>query len=272
MQPHTLSLLMLMAWPCALWSCSTRPDPAQSVEPSAYRIIEERPHDPQVFTQGLQVDGEHILESSGLYGQSFLVRYHTSTGEVIKRTALPDEVFAEGLTVVGDSVYMLTWKSGRLFILDRHSFAFQNQQYYEGEGWGIVYDGQSFITSDGSDQLTFRDAQTFAPTQSITVNDAERRWRNLNELEYIDGKVWANVWQSPLILIIDPASGDVLNKLDLSDLVKRNPLTGNANVLNGIAYDPQRNAIWVTGKRWSKRYLLEVASVLGTARTAQSQP
>lgn len=263
------AFLVLITWPLLLWSCSSGSAPETQADAAPYRILHELPHDPHAFTQGLVVDGPDILESSGLYGKSFLSRYDALSAEQRNRTALPDDIFAEGIAILEDQLYLLTWKSGRLLVFDKHTLRFKKQMHYQGEGWGITYDGRHFVTSDGSDQLSFRDVSSFEVKKRITVSDQKRKWSQLNELEFIDGKIWANVWQWSIILVVDPGSGEVLHQLDLSDLVKRNQPNGRVNVLNGIAYDPQRNAVWVTGKNWPKRYLLEVQSVLGKANIAE---
>lgn len=236
----------------------------------SYRIVKVLPHNNQSFTQGLVLDGEDLLESSGLYGKSYIARYHVESGLEISRQLLPANIFAEGITQVGDFLYVLTWRAGVVLVLHKHNFGFVKQMTYHGEGWGLTFDGQHLITSDGSARLTFRDRDTFAPIKRIEVKEGSRKWKLINELEFAQGFIWANVWRSSTILVIDPHDGHVIAALDMNDLVKDNLSRSPDEVLNGIAYDPVNKAFWVTGKNWHNRYLLEVNGI--PAQQLQAPP
>lgn len=219
-------------------------------------ILEVKPHIEGAFTQGLIVDNGEITETSGIYGKSYVMRYDAQTNRILQKMTLPRSYFAEGITQVGNKLYMLTWKEGKLFVLRAYSFEFVETLNYSGEGWGITYDGMHFVTSDGSSNLVFRDFSSFTPLRTVSVHEGAKSWSKLNELEFAHGLIWANVWQSPFILAIEPSTGEVVGKADLSELVKENSHTPDTTVLNGIAYDERTNAFWVTGKLWPKRYLV----------------
>jgi glutamine cyclotransferase len=236
------------------------PQPPQTVEPQkiAYEILATHPHDRSSFTQGLIVDGEVITETSGLYGKSFLLQYHAYSGDVLQRVDLPKDIFAEGITRFHDQLFMLTWHAGKAFVFDAHTLDHQQTLAYSGQGWGITHDGTHLITSNGSDTLSFRHADDFSVAHTLQVTDSQRSWDQLNELEFAHGYIWANVWQVPLILAINPQTGKVEGILDLTELDRANNHTPGQSVLNGIAYDSQRDAYWVTGKLWPNRYLMRL--------------
>lgn len=215
-------------------------------------IIETFNHDPESFTQGLLVDGETLLESAGQFGQSNLRRVDTETGDVIQQVATPDDLFAEGLTRVDELLYQLTWRAGRAFVWDVESFELISEFSYDGQGWGICNDGQRLIMSDGSSSLFFRDLHTFELTGSVSVTIHGAGLDQLNELECVDGSVWANVWQTDLIVRIDPATGVVTGTVDASKILRPRPAT--ANVLNGIAYDEASDTFLITGKYWPELF------------------
>lgn len=219
-------------------------------------ILDEKPHIQGSFTQGLLVDNGEITETSGGYGESYVVRYDIKTNRIQQKMTLPRSYFAEGITQVGNKLYMLTWKEGKLFVLRAYSFEFVDTLNYSGQGWGIAYNGTHFVTSDGSSRLAFRDFNTFEVQYTLGVYEGAKSWSQLNELEFAQGLIWANVFQSSVILAIDPLTGKVVGKADLSELVKENNHTPGESVLNGIAYDENADGFWVTGKLWPKRYLL----------------
>lgn len=223
-----------------------------------YSVLLEQPHDTALFTQGLVVDEATIYESSGLFDKSLVRSYDVKTGQIIAEKRLAGQVFAEGLTLFNNKLYLLSWRNGLLFILDPSDLALKRTKKYRGEGWGITHDGTSLITSDGSSELAFRDPNSFAIERTITVSHAGRAVDNLNELEYARQAVWANRWQHTKIYRIDPRDGKVTGLLDLTPLVP-GPLTGSReHVLNGIAYDAHQDAFWVTGKNWPTRYLIRI--------------
>ena len=219
-------------------------------------ILEEKPHNPRIFSQGMMVHGRDIVASSGLYGQSYIVRYDKQSGEQRALRRLPAHYFAEGLTIVDDTLYLLTWQAQTLLTFDANSLAPKGTRSYSGQGWGLTDDGRHFIMSDGSYTLYFRTFDRFAIHRKIDVHNKWRKYRKLNELEWAKGHIWANIWQSPLILQISPGNGAVVGVADLSDLVRKNSRIPSDTVLNGIAYDAERDAFWLTGKLWPRRYLV----------------
>jgi glutaminyl-peptide cyclotransferase len=238
---------------------------APSRRPSdRYLVVHVFPHDPGAFTQGLvYVDG-HLYESTGRNGRSSLRMVDVQTGRVLQRHDLPAQYFGEGLTNWGSDLVQLTWKSGTAFVYDRFSFAPRRTAHYPWEGWGLTQDGRNLIFSDGSSVLRFVDPQSFRELRRISVRDAGGRpLLNLNELEYVRGEVYANIWQTDWIVRISPRTGQVLGWIDLSGLMDKSQLTDPDAVLNGIAYDPQSERLFVTGKLWPK--LFEIKLVRGAA-------
>ncbi len=234
-----------------------RADGFRSTEPvptASYDVVASYPHDPAAFTQGLDWHEGTLYESTGINGQSSLREVDLATGEVRRRIAIPSEHFGEGMTIVGDRVVLLTWRSRVGFVYGLADFGLQREFAYEGEGWGLTHDGQALIMSDGTHRIRFLDPETFATTRCIGVFDGARPLVNLNELEYVRGEIWANVWQTDRIARIDPASGALLGWVDLTGLLPAEERTPSADVLNGIAYDPEADRLFVTGKRWPKLY------------------
>lgn len=226
-----------------------------------WRVIETRDHDEKRFTQGLAIDGHQLFESAGLYGRSALYSTDLRTGAERQIAQLLPTFFAEGLTVWGRQLVMLTWREqvAQHFDFDGRPL---KQRRYDGEGWGIANDGARLITSDGSSALRFRDPQTLAEISRITVRFDGTPVERLNELEYARHSVFANVWQSDRVMQIDPASGEVIGWLDLGELKTRFKKPANwdvrDHVLNGIAYEPATDRFYVTGKCWPMMFVLEV--------------
>ena len=220
----------------------------------SYRVVATHPHDPSAFTQGLVYADGVFYEGTGLYGRSSLRRVDPPTGQVLQKVDVAPSYFGEGVALVGDTLYQLTWQEHTAFTYDRHSFAATGQFTYTTEGWGLTYDGRSLIMSDGSNTLYFRDPVTFEETGRVQVFDGATPVTLLNELEFIGGEVYANVWQTERIARIDPQTGRVTAWIDLTGL--RPPQT---DVLNGIAYDAGQDRLFVTGKLWP--YLYEIALV-----------
>jgi glutaminyl-peptide cyclotransferase len=225
--------------------------------PTPFEVVGSYPHDPQAFLQGLVWHDGGFYESTGLYGQSTLRRVAFPSGEVLKSVPLDKEFFGEGLALVEDRLIQLTWRSQRAFIYDRASFERVGEFRYETEGWGLTYDGASLILSDGSDTLFFFDPRTFQQTHALKVTLDGRPLKQLNELEFIRGEVWANVWHTDVIVRIDPSSGQVVGVLDLTGILQT-PSRDDDDVLNGIAYDPETDRIFVSGKRWPLLFELRV--------------
>jgi len=242
-----IGLLVLLASSASAWGDSL---------PLTYQILATKDHDRRVFTQGLVLNGKVATETSGLYGKSFVMQYDADTGAVQRRISLPREYFAEGITEFNGLFFLLTWKAGLALVLDQKLQQVAAQPY-QGEGWGITHNGQHLIMSNGTDTLSIRKATDFSVLDTLQVKDGERPIHNLNELEYAEELIWANVWQEPVILAIDPVTGAVKGTADLSELVRPNNSHPGESVLNGIAYDPDQRAFWVTGKWWPKRYLVK---------------
>jgi glutaminyl-peptide cyclotransferase len=216
-----------------------------------YEVVGAWPHDRAAFTQGLVFRNGAFLESTGLNGSSSLREVELKTGRVVKRVSLQNEFFAEGLTVLNGRAYQLTWQNGRAFVYDADTFRREREFTYEGEGWGLATDGRSLILSDGSNRIRFIDPETFRILRTIDVSLEGKPVDQLNELEWIKGEIFANVWQTDNVVRIDPASGHVRGVIDFSGLLSAGERNRD-HVLNGIAYDPATDRLFVTGKNWPK--------------------
>jgi glutamine cyclotransferase len=221
-----------------------------------FEIVNTYPHDSNAFTQGLVYHQGMLYESTGLQGQSSLRRVELETGRVLRKVDLPFQYFGEGLVLFNNKFIQITWQNGVAFQYDFNSFEQLNTFRYTGEGWGITHDGKQLIMSDGTPVLRFLDPETFQEKSRVTVTDRGRPVRNLNELEYVKGEVWANIWYEDRIARIHPQTGQVLAWLDGSKLLLPTDInSGNSGaVLNGIAYDAERNRIFITGKLWPKLF------------------
>jgi glutamine cyclotransferase len=225
-----------------------------------FKVVATFPHDPAAFTQGLVFSKGELYESTGLNGESTLRRVDITTGRVLQRLDVPREYFAEGLALVGDELLQLTWQTQIGFVYDRATFKQKRTFQYHTEGWGLAYDGTSrLVMSDGSDTLTFLDPKTQTAGRTLRVQDAGRPVGNLNELEWVDGEIWANVWMTDRIARISPNTGEVNAWVDLSTLYPRARRQPPADVMNGIAYDPATRRIFVTGKKWPTLYQITVS-------------
>jgi glutaminyl-peptide cyclotransferase len=239
---------------------SDDPDDEQPARAPVYdvRVVNSYPHDPNAFTQGLEIRDGELFEGTGIRGQSTLRRVDLETGEVLQMVALDSQYFGEGITVFEERIYQLTWQSHTGFVYDHTTFEHIDTVTYSTEGWGLTHDGERLIMSDGTATLTFRDPATFEALDTVEVYDGDDLIVRLNELEYINGEVWANVWLTDQIARIDPESGQVLSWLDLTDLLDPADRTGPDAVLNGIAYDADTERIFVTGKLWPYLFEIEV--------------
>jgi glutamine cyclotransferase len=247
--------LALVAWPLIFHTCpSLAAETALVVEPN---ILAELPHDESLFTQGLFLHQGKLYESAGLRGQSRLLVTDPKTGETLGVSRLPPIFFAEGADICGEEIIQLTWTSGVAFRYEPDSLRKIGEFRYQGQGWGLACKDQTLVTSDGSARLTFRDPKTFAPVRHLRVVDGGVPVTRLNELEWVDEFLLANVWQSPRIAVIDPDSGAVRLWLDLSEAVRRSGQTGSRFVLNGIAWDAQSRQLYITGKGWKQIYLTD---------------
>lgn len=218
-----------------------------------YEVVNQFPHDPQAFLQGL-VWHSGFFESTGQFARSSLRRVEYPTGKILQKVDLDPQHFGEGLAMVDNKLYQLTWQSHRGFVYDRDSFKVLREFTYDTEGWGLTYDGKSLILSDGSDTLTFHDPENFKPGRKLSVRFNGRPLNELNELEYIDGEIWANVWHDDRIVRIDPKSGNVKSFLNLESLYPEKDRTDPEAVLNGIAYDANSKRIFISGKLWPRIY------------------
>jgi glutaminyl-peptide cyclotransferase len=227
----------------------------QDIPVFGVEVIKSYPHDPHAFTQGLEYYDGYLYESTGRGGQSTLRRTILETGVVLKKLSLPPQYFGEGLTIFRGKIYQLTWLSKIGFIYDVGTFRQVGEFHYESEGWGLTHDETSLILSDGSNKLQFIDPASFKVTRTLEAYAGNEAVTNLNELEYMNGEILANVWHSSRIARIEPRSGQVLAWIDLSSVVNRTKHEPE-DVLNGIAYDAKRRRLFVTGKDWSE--ILEI--------------
>ena len=223
-----------------------------------YKVVASYPHDPTAYLQGLVWHDGVFYESTGLHGQSTLRRVRFQSGRVTKSVSLPADVFGEGLSLVGNELIQLTWQSHRGFVYDRETFRLLREFTYDTEGWGLTYDDSNLIMSDGSSTLTYLDPRSFERVRRLTVTWDGRPVFNLNELEFIEGEIWAYVWQTDFIVRIDPSTGQVNSFLDLKGILSGDVPRGSDDVLNGIAYDAQTGRIFVSGKRWPRVFQIKI--------------
>ena len=219
-----------------------------------YEVVNTFPHDPEAFTQGLIFSDGALLESTGLERHSTLRRVELQTGKVLKKIDVAPYFFAEGMTLMGGKIYQLTWKGEKGFIYDPQTFEKTGEFTYTGEGWGLTHDADSLILSDGSNKIRFIDPAGYSVKRVISVRDGSRPVMELNELEYVKGEIYANVWHQNRVARIDPQTGDVKGWIDFSGLLKPGDVTDDEAVLNGIAYDEAGDRLFVTGKLWPKLF------------------
>jgi glutamine cyclotransferase len=244
-------LLALLALACTAGSAADNPTSGYG-----YRVVSEYAHDPEAFTQGLVYYRGFLYESTGLYGASSIRKVDLKTGRVLAKRALPERYFGEGLTVAGDRLVQLTWREGTGFVYDPESLELIGSFHYPTEGWGLAYDGAWLLMSDGSAWLYRLDPETFGIVGKLEVRDAHGPVKWLNELEFVEGFVYANVWQQDRIAKIDPVSGQVVAWIVMHGL--RANGSSSAGVLNGIAFDPSERRFLVTGKRWPKLFAIDI--------------
>jgi len=224
----------------------------------SFDVVQSYPHDPGAFTQGLVWHDDRLFESTGQVGQSDIREVELTSGRVIRKHELEAPHFGEGIALLGDKLFEITWTTGKAFVYDWKTFTRTGQFTYEGEGWGLTTDGTAIIMSNGTSSLAWRDPATFAVQKTITVSDHGTPVSQLNELEWVKGEIWANIWQSEQIARIDPATGNVIGWIDLAGILPSIDRTGKEDVMNGIAYDAARDRLFVTGKLWSKLYEIKL--------------
>lgn len=244
------------------------PDYQQSIQTTVpfrvqnfgYEIINTYPHDPGAFTQGLVFYRGDLYESTGLNGSSSLRQVELTTGRVTKIVTVPAQYFAEGLALFNNRLYQLTWLSQSAFVYDLDTFGMQKTFNYSGEGWGLTHDGHSLIMSDGTNTIRFLDPETFLVQRTINVTDNNASIRQINELEYIKGQIFANIWQTDRVARIDPQTGRVTGWVNLAGLLSPEDRARPVDVLNGIAYDEVNDRLFVTGKLWPKLFEIRLIS------------
>ncbi len=224
------------------------------------QFVRRLPHDPTAYTQGLLYLDGVFYESTGLYGESSLRRVDAQTGQILLRHDLPKDFFGEGLALVGDRLIQLTWRENVAFIHRRTDFAPLGQFSYEGEGWGLAFDGEFLVMSNGSAQLFWRHPDDFSVVRQVTVTDRGRPVNLLNELEVVEGRIWANVYGSDRVAVIESHSGNVRQWLDFSRILSARDRHGNEDVLNGIAFDAEQRRVFITGKRYAFIYEFRLKS------------
>ncbi|HSE22470.1 MAG TPA: glutaminyl-peptide cyclotransferase [Pyrinomonadaceae bacterium] len=248
----------LVSLNCQPADTASRTDIGQPAPTYAFEIIHTYPHDPDAYTQGLIFDNGQLLESTGRNGKSSLRQVELQTGKVLQQVVVPEEYFAEGIALLGEKIYQLTWQHQLCFVYDHQTFKKLGQLSYDGEGWGLTTDGHSLILSDGTSRLRFLSPDNLNVTRTLEVLDGQEPVTELNELEYIKGQIYANVWHKQRIAIIDPKSGKVTGWLNLDGLLSPNEVADEEGVLNGIAYDEKTDRLFVTGKLWPKLFEIRV--------------
>ncbi len=254
----------------AACSCSNpsrsgdEPSPGDSTDPAeipvyTYNVVNTYPHSPDAFTQGLVYENGFLYEGTGTYGGSSVRQVELETGNVLDSHTLPTNYFGEGITIFGDSIIQLTYHAGKAFVYDKENLDSLYTLYYPNEGWGLTHDGAHLIMSDGTSLLRYWDPVTLEQLDSIRVTDGTDPVSRLNELEFINGEIYANIWFSDVIAIISPVTGKVVGWIDLTGILNSNdPMV---DVLNGIAYDADQDRLFVTGKYWPSLFEIELVPV-----------
>lgn len=258
MMKKFLLVMLLIVSGCADKTMSIGASAAKPVPVYTYKVTHVYPHDPTAFTQGLIFKDGVLWESTGLNGRSTLRKVELATGRVLKKIDVPQQYFAEGMTVFHNRVYQLTWQAQKGFIYDPDTFGQLGEFAYTGEGWGLTHDDQSLIMSDGTNRIRFLDPVTFAVQRTISIVDEGQPLNELNELEYVKGEIYANIWQTDRIVRIDPQTGKILGWIDLTGLLPAGDRTATTDVLNGIAYDEAAGRLFVTGKLWPKLFEIKL--------------
>jgi glutamine cyclotransferase len=252
-------LRFLKIWLFIAVFCVASANAQKAIRADGYRVVHTYPHDPDAFTQGLVYIDGRLYEGTGLNGRSSIRMVDLSSGKVLQRFDLATKYFGEGLTNWGSDLVQLTWQSEVGFVYDRFSFSLKRTVHYTGEGWGLTHDDKQLILSDGTPVVRFLNPQSFAEVRKITVTDENGKpVSQINELEYIHGEIYANIWMTDQIIRISPRTGKVLGRIDLSGIMDRGQLANSGAVLNGIAYDEKGDRLFVTGKLWPKLFEIKL--------------
>ncbi|HEV2755952.1 MAG TPA: glutaminyl-peptide cyclotransferase [Actinomycetota bacterium] len=263
LRPWVSALLAVALASCSSGAPAADAQTAAPVEGPGYVQVAKYPHDPEAFTQGLEFRGTALFEGTGLTGgRSSLRRVDYETGEVLRQVNLADHLFGEGITIMGRRIYQITWQNGRCFVYDRKTFKRVKRFSYEGEGWGLTHADGRLIMSDGTATIRFRDPATFEVVDEIEVTENGEPVALLNELEWVNGEIFANVWQTDEVVRIDPATGEVVGRLDLTALRQQEDAEGAHDVTNGIAYMKAEDRLFVTGKLWRNLYEIELTDLV----------
>jgi glutaminyl-peptide cyclotransferase len=241
-------------------SCGKKDDKPAVVDSLAiaYQVVNTLPHNTESFIEGLVIHNNKILESTG-QEQSWIAEVNPASGQHDKKVVLDNKYFGEGITVLNNKIYQLTWTTKIGFIYDATTYKKLGEFTFETQGWGLTHDGHNLIMSDGTEKINFLDTATLKPVRSIIVTEGANKVKSVNELEFINGYLYANVWQTDIIVKIDPASGKVVGKIDIAPLADQaRSLNARAEVSNGIAYDANSKSLLVTGKHWPKAYLIKL--------------
>ena len=253
-----LTSLAVRAAPFALLVCLLAPAWSQTAPVRSYKVVNVFPHDPKAFTEGLEYHNGALWESTGYSGSSWIRRVELTTGRVLENHPLSTLYFGEGITFFGERLFQLTYMNGVGFVYDPKTFKQIESFHYGGEGWALTHDSKKLIMSDGSSALRFIDPVGFREQSRLVVRDGARPVTNLNELELIEGEIWANIWMQEIVARIDPVSGHVNSWVNLTGLRQQAGCGAECDVLNGIAYDAARKRIFVTGKYWPKLFEIRV--------------
>jgi glutamine cyclotransferase len=229
-----------------------------------YKVVNTYPHDPEAFTEGLFFQDGYLYESTGLEGRSSVRKVRLETGKVVDGTKLPADLFGEGITAWDDRLIGLTWKTQVGYVLDMKTLGVKSQFNYPGEGWGLTHSERELVMSDGTAELRFLDPSTLHELRRVKVSAGGKPVTQINELEWVEGEVYANIWQTDRIARIDPKTGDVVGWIDLAGLLpKKDFVPGHTDVLNGIAYDAAGKRLFVTGKLWPRLFEIQIVPKAG---------
>ncbi|MEM7009570.1 MAG: glutaminyl-peptide cyclotransferase [Thermodesulfobacteriota bacterium] len=255
-----IRLLLLTLAICVLVFCGkdTYAQESGAAPVYGYKVVNTYPHNTDSFTQGLVIDNGVLYESTGLNGKSGIQVVDIETGEILRSHKISDRYFGEGIAIVDNHIIQLTWRAKKGFVYDKETFDPIKTFTYKTQGWGITYDGTHLIMSDGSDKLYFMNPKTYKVVGELQVYDQRGKVGRLNELEFIDGQIYANIWGTEKIAIINPKTGIVNSWIDLSGILNKADIKTRIDVLNGIAYDKEQNRLFITGKLWPKLYEIQI--------------